>query len=144
MRKIAAFLIFLIFCLGVSAYAETADATLLQILADPVKYHHKVVRVAGYLHLKPYDDALYLHEEDYTHALYGNAIWVDVTDDMRNHEKKLSDQYVVLEGFFDAEKRGSMGAFTGTIRKIMRCETWSSDSIPANKRPDVTSTSGDN
>ncbi len=144
MKKITAFLTFLIFYLAVYLHAETVDATLLQILADPVKYHHKVVRVVGYLHLKRYDDALYLHEEDYTHALLGNSIWVDTTDDMRNHEEKLTDRYVVIEGFFDAEKRGPMGAFTGTIRKIMRCEAWSSNSMPANKKPDIVSTSGDN
>ena len=144
MKYITLLSVFLIFCCAISAHAETVDATLLQILANPVKYHNKVVRLIGYLHLKRYDDAVYLHEEDYTHALYGNAIWVDATDDMRNHEKKLSDRYVILEGFFDAEKRGPMGAYTGTIRKIMRCEAWSSDSTPANKRPDITSTSGDN
>ncbi len=143
-KKAAVFLILFWVCSGAAARAETVDATLLQILANPVKYHYKVVRVTGYLHLQPYDDALYLHEEDYRHALFGNSIWVDATDDMRNHAKKLSGHYVVMEGFFDAERRGPMGVYTGTIRKIIRCETWSSDSMPANKSPDVVSTSGDN
>lgn len=124
-------------------FAESSDATLIQILSDPVKYHKKMVRVVGYLHLKSYDDAIYLHEEDYRYALYGNSLWVDVTDDMRNHEDKLTDRYVILEGLFDAENHGTMGAFTGTIKNVVRCEAWSSTTQPINPRPDITLASGD-
>lgn len=143
MRKIAAYLLFLTFILSLSAQAKTTDATLLQILADPVKYHQKMVRVIGYLHLKRYDDAIYLHEEDYRHALYGNSLWVDATDDMRNHEDRLTDRYVILEGIFDAENHGTLGAHTGTIRRVTRCEVWTSETLLANQKPNVVSTSGD-
>jgi len=135
----------LFFCLN-SLHAESSDATLLQILSDPVKYHKKMVRVVGYLHLKRYDDAIYLHEEDFRHALYGNSLWVDVTDDMRNHEENLTDRYVILEGLFDAESRGTMGAFTGTIKNVRRCEAWSSETRPANPysgADNIVMTSGD-
>ena len=123
--------------------ADPADVTLLQILSDPVKYHLKRVRAVGYLHLKRYDDAIYLHQEDYTYALYGNSIWIDVTDDMRNHEEKLSDRYVIIEGIFNAENRGPMGAHSGTIRKITRCEVWPEKSPSVRVQPTVVSTSGD-
>ena len=137
------FLIFFMVLPGFIGVADSADVTLLQILSDPVKYHLKKVRAVGYLHLKRYDDAIYLHQEDYTYALYGNSLWIDVTDDMRNHEEKLSDRYVIIEGIFNAENRGPMGAHSGTIRKITRCEVWPEKSPPVRVQPTVVSTSGD-
>ena len=127
-----------------AGFSDPADSTLLQVLADPVKYHLKKIRFVGYLHLKRDEDAIYLHEEDYKRALYGNSVWVDATDDMHNHAEKLSDRYVILEGTFNAEIRGPMNAHTGTIRLITRCEVWPKVAPPVQlERPTIVSTSGD-
>jgi len=114
-------------------WADAQDATLLQILSDPRKHDRDRVRVVGYLYLERDENAIYLHEDDFKHALFGNSLALEITDDMLNRREQLSGNYVVIEGIFDAQHRGPFQVHSGTIKKIRRCEIWSSDAMPANR-----------
>lgn len=111
-----------------------ADVTLLQILADPYRHDRKVVRLIGFLHLEKNGHALYLHEEDYKHAITAYSLAVEPTDEMINRMDQLNNRYVVIEGILDMENKGFMEAHSGTLRRIYRCDEWSSAGWPANKK----------
>lgn len=95
---------------------------MTQLIANPDKYEGQNVRVIGYLHLEFEGDVLYLHKEDFDHAILGNGIWVDIG----REQQKLSDNYVLLEGVFTAKDRGHMGMWSGTLKDISRSMVWSS------------------
>jgi hypothetical protein len=126
------FLPVLLLGLSLGAFSAFAlEASLLRILIDPNHYHRESVRVTGYLHLEKDEQALYLNEDDCKHAVYANSIWVDATDAMRDKREQLNGRYVVLDGIFDAEDRGEMGAHSGTLKQIKRFDVWSDPQKPA-------------
>jgi len=51
-------------------------------------------------------------------------------------EKKdtLSLRYVLLEGTFNAKKKGHMGMWSGTIENITRTMVWSDPAKPRGKK----------
>ncbi len=139
MKRMKAHLLFsltgiLFFSFLSRSFAETSDATLLRLLVDPNRYDRETVRVTGYLHLEPGHDALYLNHADYQHQLYANSLWIDTTDEMRDRQDQLSNHYVVIEGYFDAEDHGDMDVHAGTIKRIKRFDVWSSVEAPVAER----------
>ncbi len=118
---------------GGSISADPQDATLLQILSNPREHDRKTVRVIGYLHLEREGDAVYLSEADFKHGVFGNSLALEITDDMFNMREQLTGKYVVIEGYFDAQDRGAFEVYSGTIKRIWRCEIWSTEDMPANR-----------
>ena len=101
------------------------DVSLILLIANPEKYNKQNIRVIGYLHLGFEWNCLYLHQEDYKNAVNKNAIWVDVkTRTIMKSLQKYSGHYVLIEGTFDSNMHGHMGANSGSIRDITRLETW--------------------
>jgi hypothetical protein len=68
-----------------------------------------LIRLIGFLRLEFEGDVLYLHREDYEHAILGNVIWVNVTPEMTKQKNTLNMHYVLLEGMFSSNDRGHMG-----------------------------------
>ncbi|MBD2757895.1 hypothetical protein [Spirosoma validum] len=104
------------------------DASLIQLIATPEKYHGKLVQVVGYLNLEFEGDAIYLHKEDFTHSLIKNAFWVDFSEKIKK-EKKMSDyskKYVIIIGLFDMNSKGHMSLFSGELKNIIRLDHWTS------------------
>jgi hypothetical protein len=83
--------------LGVQSVREPADVSLIQLIGNPDKYDGKSVRVIGFLRLEFEGDALYLHQEDFEHALTKNAIWVNAGPGMTKNRERLDKKYVLLE-----------------------------------------------
>lgn len=106
------------------------QVSLLKVLCQPDQYHEKMIQAIGYLHLGLEGNGLYLHREDFNHALSENMIWVDASDDMRKRFKEINDKYVVVRGMFDANDHGYMELFSGTIKNITRCHVWSDPKNP--------------
>ncbi len=109
-----------------TARAEPVSVTMVELIASPEKFEGKSVRVIGYLHLEFEGTVLYLHKEDYDHALLGNGIWVDI----RDLKSKLSDNYVLLEGTFTAKKHGHLGMWRGELQDVRRSLIWSTREHP--------------
>lgn len=122
-RTLIAVFSFLLSSLGLSG-EDPIDTSLVQLIANPMALDGKLVRVIGFLNLEFEGDAVYLHKEDFEHAISRNAIWVDIPDNIKDRAK-LSGNYVLLEGIFDAKERGHMGMFSGAIQKITRAQVWS-------------------
>jgi hypothetical protein len=103
---------------------KSENVTLVQLIANPDQFNGKLIRVIGFLRLEFEGDVLYLHREDYEHAILGDGISVDVTSEITNQKETLNMHYALLEGIFDAKYRGHMGAWCGTLRNIRRAELW--------------------
>ena len=86
--------------------AEPDDVTLVRLIANPEKFDGKLIRVIGFLRLEFEGNVLYLHREDYDHAILGNGIWVDVTPEMMKQNESLNLSYVLLEGIFSSSDKG--------------------------------------
>lgn len=98
--------------------AEPTDVGMVQLLAQPEKYHGKFIRVHGFLRLEFEGKALYLHREDYANGLTKNGVWVDMLETPEH--MKLNMHYVLIEGVFNAKDRGHLGLWSGAIEKINR------------------------
>ena len=94
------------------------SVSIVQLIAAPEKYDGKVVMVMGFLRLEFEGDAIYLHEDDYRHAIHKNGLMVVTNPKIDMEADKLNLHYVVLEGTFDANNHGNMGLNSGTIRNI--------------------------
>jgi hypothetical protein len=100
-------------------------ASMIELITNPVKFDGKTIRVIGFLNLEFEGNVLYMHKEDYDHAILGNGVWVDT--DTRSLPKKATcspRRYAILEGTFNARNAGHFGAWSGAIEKITRCDAW--------------------
>jgi hypothetical protein len=105
---------------------EPKGVSLLQLIANPGEYHGKLVRVIGFFRLELEGDALYLHRVDFQQGLTKNAVWVDVGQRVSVGGRNLSDRYVLIEGVFNAEDKGHMDLFSGSLKEVKRMEHWRS------------------
>lgn len=87
--------------------------SLINLIATPKQYDGRRVAVKGYIHLEFEGSGLYLHEDDYRHTAYENAIWVNLLKS--GESKECQDAYVTVFGIFRAEERGHMGLWSGSI-----------------------------
>ena len=118
------FLFFLLASVFAAQASEPIDVSLVQLIADPARYHDREVRIVGYLHLEFEGNALYLHREDFQNSLYKNGIWIDPTGPLYASAKANNNSYVLVVGKFSAADTGHMGLWSGAIVKIERLVRW--------------------
>jgi hypothetical protein len=121
-------LVGLFFCISMllancphAASQSDSPVSLIQLIANPEKYDGKLVQVVGFLRLEHEGDALYLHEDDYMHELYGNAIGIGVTKEWKWPKDDVNMRYVMVVGTFRA---GKSNLYSGTIVKITNVVPW--------------------
>ncbi|SEN56058.1 hypothetical protein [Niastella yeongjuensis] len=102
------------------------NVSLVKLIANPEKYNGKRIQVIGYLHLEFEGKAIYLHEEDFKHAISENSFWVNFSSKLAEKQdlKKFNNKYVIVIGTFNANERGHMGMFGGTLDNIVRLDLW--------------------
>ena len=104
---------------------DLIDVSIINLISTPEKYHHKEIRLIGYLNLEFEGDAIYLHKEDFDRSIVSNAFWVNFSKEITKTQKdKCSKKYVIIEGTFDMNSHGHMGLFSGTINNITRLDQW--------------------
>jgi hypothetical protein len=106
-----------------SRRAEPLDVSIIQLVANPAVYDGKVVRLIGFIHFEFEGNAIYLHKEDYDHAITNDGLWVDLAPGFS--AKECQGRYVIIEGTFRANDHGHMGMWSGAVRGITRCDPWS-------------------
>jgi len=107
--------------------SQATDASIIQLVANPERYHGKFVRVIGFVHLEFEGNAIYLHREDFENGLDKNSLWLSVADEIRKESAKYNDKYVLVEGTFNSQNRGHMGINSGAIENIRRLQVWASE-----------------
>ena len=127
MRKILITLIFAVLAAGFHAHASE-QASLIQLIANPDRYHGKKVIISGFLNIEFEGTALYLHRDDYLFSQYSNGLWCTMNETLYN---KFNRRYVVMEGKFNKNMKGHLGLWSGSIEDITR--VWE-PVTPAGKR----------
>lgn len=118
-------------------YAEEQDVSVIQLISDPQKYDGKRVQIIGFLRLEFEGNALYLHREDFEHAISRNGLWIDVPTGMtKNQQDAVNMHYVICVGVFRANRHGHMGMFSGEIDDIQRLQTWDFDRASGGQEQD--------
>lgn len=100
------------------------DVSMVALLANPQAYDGKLVRTIGFLCIEFEGDALYLHEEDYRHALTKNSFALRLTDSHREQFKNSNLKYVLIEGTVYANGLERTDRWSGAIGNITRLEPW--------------------
>jgi hypothetical protein len=92
--------------------------SLLQLIATPERFDHKLVSVIGFVRLEFEGNALYLHEDDYKFGITKNGVWLSgvVQSKFSGRRAIPTDrEYILVTGYFRAKQHGHMGLFSGTL-----------------------------
>lgn len=102
------------------------DVSIIQLIAQPDKFHGKRVRFIGFLRIEFEGTAIYLHREDFDHDIPLDALWVDIPSEMtKKQQAEVNMRYVICVGVFRADIHGHMGMFSGEVTNVQRLEFWS-------------------
>jgi hypothetical protein len=115
---------------------ESVETTvpLVQLIANPDRWHGKEVKVIGFARFEYEGDALYLSESDYRLGRSDSAIalyvpyfeygkQVDSSIQTQDHDRK----YVVAQGMFHAHRDRSVrmvAAHTGALGPLCMLASW--------------------
>ena len=102
------------------------SVSLIQLIANPKKYHNKKVQIIGFMNLQFESNGIYLHKEDAEHLITNNGLWLSFlfSNDLKTGKEDLNNKYVLIEGLFDMKMRGHFGMWSGSIKNITRCDEW--------------------
>jgi hypothetical protein len=106
----------------IAARGEACSVSLIALIANPAKYAGKKVQIIGFATLEFEGNAVYLSKEGAEIGDNASAIWLDLEGLSVSNPEKLNRQFVLIAGTFDAENRGHIGMFAGTIKSIFRLE----------------------
>ncbi len=110
------------------ANQDPAGVSIINLIAQPEKYHGRLVRVIGVSFIEFESNGLYLSKEHLINRVTKNALWMSLDwESIGKTEKELSEyngQYILVEGIFDKEDLGHMGLKSGAIKKIKRFMPW--------------------
>ena len=109
---------------------QPESVSIIRLIATPEKYHGKFVGIEGYIHNQFENSAIYLSKDDADHLIGKNALWVwyaekvqkealdskQEPDNLRYFDRK----YVLIEGVFNKDDHGHLGAYSGSIKKVTR------------------------
>lgn len=109
---------FLLLLLTGPLVAQRPTVSLVQLLANPEKFDGQVVRFHGVTNIEFEGEAVYLSKEHWKHTVTSCALWLDISEELRESRKWTNGRYMVLEGTFDKGNRGHMGLFMGTLKDI--------------------------
>ena len=94
--------------------------SLVQLIANPTVFDEKRVTLKGYVVLEFENQHMYLSEADAKHGITRNSVWLDVSDAIYAKRAQFHGRYVIVEGTFNARRRGHLGMSSGEIGNIVR------------------------
>lgn len=102
--------------------SEIEFISLITLIQNPEKFAGKKVRVVGLCTLAFEGKAVWTSREDMEKAVTKNAVWLDSKLD--KDTTKLDKKFLLVEGVFNATRKGHLGMYSGTIESITRLELW--------------------
>jgi hypothetical protein len=102
--------------------ADIEFISILTLIQSPEKYHHKRVRIVALCTLEFEGKAMWVSKEALDKAITKDAVWLDVNLDDKT--KKLDRRVVIVEGTFDATRKGHLGMYSGMIGDVTRVDLW--------------------
>ena len=101
---------------------KACQVSLVSLIANPASFAGKSVQVIGFATFEFEGNAVYLSKEAAAVGDTASAIWLDLGGLTTPNPERLNQQYVLVAGTFDAENRGHIGMFAGTLKAISRLE----------------------
>jgi hypothetical protein len=102
---------------GVGADAQVARVSIVELIATPRAWDGKRVRVQGFCHAEFEETGLYLHREDSDLRNSLNGVWLEIE---ASQYKKCNEQFVIVEGRFDAGPDDHVGIWRGRLRDVTK------------------------
>jgi hypothetical protein len=93
--------------------------SIINLIANPFRFHDSVVRVIGLVRVSPKGTAVYLTRSDAEYEVTKNGIWINVDEDMKARIKECDLQVCGVVGKFDANNPGPQGLWNGSFSKII-------------------------
>ena len=111
-------------CAAATAGQQSVLVSLIQLIANASAFDQQRVMLYGYAMLEYEHKAIYLSEGDAKHGTTRNALWLDVPMESAIYANRANShgRYVLVEGTFNARRRGHGNVFSGTIENITRFE----------------------
>ena len=93
--------------------------SMVELLANPERFHGRTVSVRGYVRLEFEGNAIYLSKESYEARSTRDALWLDppAQSAPAGPGATWGPGYAHVRGRFDALDRGHMGMYSGAIVK---------------------------
>jgi len=102
--------------------------SLVELITRPEIYDGRRVRVVGWLNFEIEDSALYLSQTDSENGLTRSAVWIDPPPNFASARGPTGPQpnrrYVIVEGTFNARRRGHMDRYSGALEAVTRLDQW--------------------
>ena len=105
---------------GVATEIEEVD--LAALVADPGRFQRARIRVKGICRIEFEGNALYVDRPSFAQRNSRQALWLDLGWPVRLGGTDLTGRLVQVEGVFDGTRKGSEGAFAGTLIQIEKIE----------------------
>ena len=137
-RKITTFFVlFLTTCCAAPAYADAEIrcdqrdkkgicslyfVSMIELIANPARFHGKVVGVHGYISLGFERSGLYLHEEDSKRRIHRNGLSLALPIALERSPECKNESYVMVSGKFNAKNGGHKGMWSGTLDNVTLCK----------------------
>ena len=114
-----------------SANQRPEDVSIIQLIANPEKYHGKLVQVSGVGNLEFEGDYISLRKDDRKYGASKNALWISFDTDIISYEEaqQYNGKYVIVRGIFDMYDPGHGSLFSGTIKNVSRYDLWEDEEI---------------
>ena|SRR5262245_9176263 len=108
---------------------EVGLVSMIQLLSDPEKFNGKRIQVVGFVHLEFEGNAIYLNRDDFLYGIEKNALWLSIQDPISDF-RELNDSYVLVEGTFNADEKGHVRMWSGSLEKITKLKRWAKVKTP--------------
>lgn len=101
-----------------SICAQIPNTSLVEVLANPKKFHGKTIKFHGVVNIAFEENAVYLSKEHRVHKVTSCGLWLELTPEISEKIKWSDGMYCYIEGVFDASNNGHMGLWRGSVSKI--------------------------
>ncbi len=109
-------------CLYITEVDFGFQTSMINLLANPAKYHRKRIFMQGFLYLGVEGDQLYLTELDYKRKVRKNALWLHIENIDKRKEvlDSLNARYIMINAEFDERDTCLLNPSNGGLKKISR------------------------
>jgi hypothetical protein len=95
--------------------------SLVELIANPERFHGRVVSVRGYVRLEFEGNAIYLSKDSYESGSRRDALWLTLAPSpLAEPGATYGPRYASVRGRFDAFDRGHFGMYSGAISEVSR------------------------
>jgi hypothetical protein len=109
--------------------------TLSDLVADPGRFDGARIQVSGWCRVEFEGNALYADKAAFERRVTDRAVWLNLGWPVTDRILALNGTHVVVEGLFDARRKGHEALFRGTVVEVSRIEQTPEAKEGADQRP---------